>query len=128
MNIVKICAVALLGTVVIFIVKPLKREFSSLITVAVSLTLLLAGVTLFYPTAKNLVENMTVNEFSPYISTVMKTLGIALLTEITSDLCADAGEASLGAKVELAGKAEILLICLPLINEILEMARNLING
>jgi len=38
------------------------------------------------------------------------------------------GENSAASKVEFAGKLEIMLICLPLIDKLLEFARGLLLG
>ena len=58
---------------------------------------------------------------------LMKTMGICFLTQTAEDVCRDAGESSLGAKIELAGKAAILLLCLPLFRELLSIAVELIG-
>ncbi len=58
---------------------------------------------------------------------LMKTLGICFLTQTAGDICRDSGESSLAAKVELAGKTAVLLLCLPLFRELLSTAIGLIE-
>lgn len=50
-----------------------------------------------------------------------KTVGIALVTRLGSDLCRDAGESALGATVEAAGSVCALLCAFPLLWEVMEM-------
>ncbi len=57
-----------------------------------------------------------------WISILLRVLCIAALTHICSSFCKDSGEASLASYVEMGGKAEIILLCLPLIKDLIEMA------
>jgi stage III sporulation protein AD len=59
---------------------------------------------------------------------LVKILAIAYLTTLAADVCRELGEASLGARVEWCGKAEILLLCLPKFWELAELALGLIEG
>ncbi len=52
-------------------------------------------------------------ELSGYITVLMKVLGIAILTQLTSDMCRDAGESALASKVEFSGKIIITAAVLP---------------
>ncbi|MBO5798003.1 MAG: stage III sporulation protein AD [Clostridia bacterium] len=59
---------------------------------------------------------------------LIKSLGICLLTQLTADVCRDAGEAGLASRAELAGKAALLLLALPLFGQLLELALLLMKG
>lgn len=56
------------------------------------------------------------------ITLLLKALGICFLTQLTADTCRDAGENTLAARAELAGKGALLLLILPLFAQILELA------
>jgi stage III sporulation protein AD len=58
---------------------------------------------------------------------LIKILGIAIITELTSDICIDAGESSIASKVSLFAKTEILLLTLPLIKELFSVCQELIK-
>ncbi len=58
---------------------------------------------------------------------LLKALGISILTHVTATVCRDSGEGSIAYYVELGGKAEILLLSLPLIREITDMALELMK-
>ena len=49
-----------------------------------------------------------------YITAVLRVIGIAYIAEFGASICADAGEAGLASKVELAGKALILAASAPI--------------
>ena len=62
-----------------------------------------------------------------YIETLLKALGIAIITHICSTVCRDCGEGSVAGYVELGGKIEIVLLSLPLIREILSSSIELLE-
>lgn len=58
---------------------------------------------------------------------ILKALGIAFVAEIAAGVCRDGGEGGLATWVETAGKLAILLLSLPLIEEILETVKALLG-
>ena len=62
-----------------------------------------------------------------YIEILLKTLAIAYITNISSDICKDCGEGNIASAVEMKGKVEIILLSLPLLEGILELAGELIQ-
>ncbi len=57
-----------------------------------------------------------------YGEPLLKGAGIAMLTEIGVEICRSLGEGNTANYVSLFGKAEILLMTLPLYRQLLEMA------
>lgn len=60
------------------------------------------------------------------LSPVLKTVGIAILTKVASELCKDAKEGGIAAFVETAGAAAALFVCLPLLQTVLNMITGLL--
>ncbi len=65
---------------------------------------------------------------SVYIGSLLKGLGICLLTQLAADTCRDAGETALANKAELVGKVLLLTIALPLFEEIVTLVLSLLQG
>ena len=65
---------------------------------------------------------------SDMASLMIKGLGVAMLTQFCADLCRQSGEAPLANSVELAGKAELLLLCLPMLRDLIELAQGMLEG
>lgn len=63
-----------------------------------------------------------------YGGILLKSLGICFLCQFSSDACKDAGQSALASKVELAGKLMIVLIALPMIEDITQTAVGIIGG
>ena len=61
-------------------------------------------------------------------SLMLKGLGVALLTQFCADLCRQSGEAPLANSVEMAGKAELLLLCMPMLRDLIDVAGEMLAG
>jgi stage III sporulation protein AD len=67
---------------------------------------------------RDLINRAGINE--DFFEILIKITGIAYLIEFGSNLCADAGEKAIAAKVEFAGKALIITMSIPIIATLLE--------
>ncbi len=66
------------------------------------------------------------SSYGDYFKVMLKGLGIAYITEIGADLCRDCGEGQLGSRIELAGKAEVLVIAFPLVKSLIELSESIL--
>ena len=66
------------------------------------------------------------SELDNWQGILFSAMGVAFLSHVSAELCRDCGEASIGGYCELIGKVEILLLCLPLINELLSEVERLV--
>ena len=62
-----------------------------------------------------------------YLEIIIKALAIAYVTQISSELCRDCGEVGIATGIETVGKIEIIILSLPLINNIVAMSEELIS-
>lgn len=125
MEILQIAGIAISGILLVSIIKNFKPELAIyvvLATVLVIFLLALEQLTSVFQFLKTVYDQMTYGkEFFPII---IKVLVVAYLADFTAQLCKDAGEGSIGGKVELAGKIIIFYLSLPILMSIL----NLINS
>ena len=120
--ILKICAVGITGLIIISLIKAYKPEFTVEAVLCTSLILLwcaLDGLELAFTYMENLYGRQ-------YFPVILKVLVIAYATEFTSALCEDAGEKSIGTKVELAGKICIFFVAIPVFTSLLNLLDSLI--
>ena len=61
-------------------------------------------------------------------SVVFRAAGVCLVTQLTADTCRDAGESALAGKAELAGRLVLLLMSLPLFEQILTLIIGVTGG
>ena len=64
---------------------------------------------------------------SELTETVLKALGICIVAELGSQCCRDAGETAIATKVELAAKAALVLMSIPIFQTLLEVAGELLH-
>lgn len=122
MDIVKILAVALLTCVATLIVRQVKPDFASLVSLAggvIILLMLVDYVNQIFDVLATLAEKTKLS--SGLFSIVLKIVGIAYLTEFTASICNDSGSSSLASKVLFAGKIIILILALPILTNIIEI-------
>ena len=61
-----------------------------------------------------------------YFGIVLKVIGIAYLSQFGSQLCMDAGESAVAAKIELAGKVMMMMVSAPVLLELLDVVLHLV--
>ena len=62
-----------------------------------------------------------------YFSVLIKTIGIAYIAQLGSQICSDAGESAIASKVDLCGRLVILVTVMPTVIEIIEMVCTLLE-
>lgn len=127
MTVLKLCMVALLILASSTVIRGWKSDFLPLIRIG---AVVLFG-TLLITSVKPLLSFITTfgnrEGVFQYAETILKGLGIVILTQISADICRDSGEGTLAGHIETVGKVELLLLCIPLIEEILAIAKTLLD-
>ena len=123
MELTVILAVALITAVLGLVLKEQKAELALIVSAA-------GGCVLFYAVLKGVLSylNGMSNYFvkigidSSYFVVILKALGICYITQFVSDLCRDYGQTSLAGRVDLAGKCCILILSVPLMERLIDVA------
>ena len=66
--------------------------------------------------------------YGTYFKLLIKIIGITYLSEFSADLCKDAGANTLASQIELFGKLSILVLCMPILNSLLETIDYFLGG
>ena len=128
MWIIAAAAAGLVGTVLALILGQYRPEFRMLVTAAVTLLLMAMVLEQLSPVLEQLRSTMELTGLTgDYVTILFKAVGICLLTQLAGDVCRDSGESSIASKIELAGRTAILLTAMPLIQEVLAWAWELMN-
>jgi stage III sporulation protein AD len=126
-DIIFICG-GVLGIVIInAVIRPVRAEWAMLVSVCLGLFILRRAVGLVYPIILYIGEITDGSGYNEYFLCAVKALGIATVTHITCETCRDLGENSAAAKVELCGKAAILLCAIPIIKEIFSYIKSFLQ-
>ena len=62
-----------------------------------------------------------------FLETILKIIGIAYIAEFGAQLTRDAGQGSIAAKIELAGKILIMVMAIPIISVLIETMMRLLS-
>ena len=116
----KICGLALICVVAFSVVRQWGRDFEVPMKLCAAAVFLGLIVSLGAPLVTWLRQMMTAGAISEYTDLLLGALGIAFMTGICADLCRECREPTVASYVEMAGRLEILLLCIPLIKEILQ--------
>ncbi len=125
MSVIQICGAAICCLIASFILKEHRMGFSIFLSILGGIFITAAAVKGLYPVIEFIKDISEDSAFSKYIPIMIKALGIAFAVQITSDICKDAGESGLASKLELFGKVQLIIISLPLISDLINLAKNL---
>ena len=122
MDIIKVIGIALVTTFAVMVLKPTKPELAAIVSVAGGVIVLL----MFVDSLGQVIQGFSsiVNKSgirSEVFSALLKIIGIGYLTEFAAGICADAGNGSMAQKVNLAGKVVILVLALPIIDNLIQI-------
>ena len=118
---IKVCFFAVICTVASVIIKQCRPEYAFLVRVASTVGLCAVAVSVAIPIItyiRSIFDGGLGEEFA-YVENVLKALGVAVLTQICADICRDLGEGSAASGVELIGRIEILLLCIPMFEAVI---------
>ena len=129
MNYISICGICIVCAIISLTLKRYNPEISLLVSVTAGVIVAISLLNQIVPAisqVKNILSLANLN--NTYSLILFKSLGICFLCQFASDSCEDAGEKALASKIQLAGKISVVLLSLPLIEEIATTAIKLIQG
>jgi stage III sporulation protein AD len=105
------------------------KAWSSMLSMMVSAMVIMLGLSYLAPVLDFLrqLESLTGLQ-ADMVKILLKACGIGILTEITVLLCSDAGNAALGQSLRILSSMVILWISLPLLQGLLELVREILEG
>ena len=118
----KVSGVVLIGAVASLLLKEKNRSFSFAVVMCALITVVIFCIKSGLYQSISDISQKSETPFSGVMPVLLKALGVSYITGITAELCSSAGENSLAAAVGFAGKTEILILCLPLVTKLLQIA------
>jgi stage III sporulation protein AD len=128
-EIAQIVGIALITTILLIILRQERPVMAVLLSIVFSIMVfvfMMGKMSSIIDVMKELTRRAEVNYF--FLSTILKILGVAYLSEFAAAICNDAGEQAVGKKVEFAAKIIIAVLALPIMIAILESLMELMPG
>ncbi|MCL1919058.1 MAG: stage III sporulation protein AD [Peptococcaceae bacterium] len=128
MDIVQIVGIALVVTSVGAILKQFRPEMAVQLTIVASVALFIVvmdKVKLVVDLLESLANQASISSF--YLFIVLKIVGVAFIAELGSQICRDAGDGALAAKVDIAAKVSVIVLAMPIITAIIQSMMTLLG-
>lgn len=121
-NFVKIAAGILVALVLYLLLNKQGKDFSTLVTLAVCCMVICTVMSYLKPVIVFMEKLEQLGKFDPEMMQIMfKAVGIGLLAEIVSLICADAGNSSMGKSLQILASVTILCLATPLFTSLIEI-------
>lgn len=121
MDIIKIAAFAFAALFMFLLFKDKRSDISTLISLSAGAIIFLVVITQLNDVIyfiKDMADKANIDMV--YIGVVLKILAIAYLATFCSEICKDAGAASIASKVEFSAKILILTLAIPILMAVLQ--------
>ncbi len=126
-DILKIAVVAIIAAICAVVVKKNVQELG-LVLALIAGVLILSYALGTLKSVTELLESLadTAGLSPAVLAPVVKTVGIAIVTHVSAEVCRDAKEGGIASFLETAGAAAALLVALPLVRAVLDMVIGLL--
>lgn len=128
MNIFTLVAIAVIGAVISVLMREYRPEYTAPVAIGTGIIILIHALPQTREIAEYLEDISKLADIdSIYINTILKALGVCIITQLASDTCKDCGQSSIASKVELGGKIAILTISIPFFISLIETIQKLLD-
>ena len=118
--------IGVLVSLLLVIQKDAGGKYTTLLLTAGGIFLLYFFLERISPVFSLVGEYMKVGQMGEQGELLLKALAVGYLIKIGGDTCRDLGAEGIAAKLELCGRAELLLLSLPLLSELIATAFSLV--
>ena len=125
----KATAGVLLAVILSLILSRHGKDYSTILIICVCCMVCSVAIQ-FYQEIFQFVQKLTQtgNLNSELIKIILRSVGIALLAEVTVLICMDSGNSALGKVIQMLSSAVILWICIPLFTELVDLVENILGN
>jgi len=116
-----IMAFIIIAVILAISIKSKSPEFSSLISVALGVTVIalcIGRLKIIVNTVKEISDDIHIDK--TYIVILIKLMGIAYICEFAAGISKDAGYGAVASQIELIGKLTMLMVSLPVLMQLVE--------
>lgn len=126
-DILKLAAIAIVAAICAVVVKKNVQDLGLVLALAAGI-LILSQALGAVNSIRDMLETLadTAGLAPAILAPVIKTVGIAIVTHISAEVCRDAKEGGIAAFLETAGAICALMVALPLMRSVLDMVVGLL--
>lgn len=127
MEMIKIIGVGIMGAIAAITVKEYKPAMAVPIGISTAVILffmVLSQVKYVIDIIKMTASGLNLN--MEYIAAILKMIAVAYLAQFGAEICRDAGQKAIAAKIELAGKVIIVVLSVPILLALMNLLMGLL--
>ena len=129
MDIFTLAGIAVICALLCVIVRQYRPEAALGVGIAGGVLLMGAAALMLAPSVEALKElSRRAGLDNGFAQVLIKALAVCCITQLAADICRDAGESALASKLELAGRAAVGVISLPVFLELAVIVAGLVGG
>ncbi|MBQ8924454.1 MAG: stage III sporulation protein AD [Lachnospiraceae bacterium] len=128
MSIGILMALIIIAIILALSLKSRNPEISSIISVCLCLVIISVCVdmlNIIINKVKSISSNVDIDK--TYIFILLKLIGIAYICEFASGISKDAGYSAVASQIELLGKLTMLMVSLPVLEQVIEIIINMMR-
>ena len=125
----KATAGILITTVLCLALAKQGKDYSLLLTITACTMVIIAAITFISPILAFINRLQAMAQWqNDMMQILLKAVGIGLISEVTSLICNDAGNAALGKSLQIIATSAILWLSLPLITELVALLERILGA
>ena len=109
------------------LIKEYKREYAPIISICctgVIFGFIVPYAGDIFSRVNNISERLGVD--GEYVLMAIKVIGISYITQLSCEICRDAGENALAVNMEFAGKIMLTAVCVPVISDLIYIVERIL--
>lgn len=104
------------------------KDITLLLGLAVCCMVLAAAIAYLKPVMEFITKLKSIGQLdSQWISVMLKAVGIGLIAELSSLICADSGNSALGKTIQILASAAILWLSVPLMSALMDLIQKILG-
>lgn len=125
---VKAAAGVLIAVILALTLSKNSKDLALLLGLAVCTMVTLAAITYIQPIVQFMQQLQSIGNLdNTMVSILLKVVGIGLIAELSSLICADAGNSAMGKALQYLATAVILYLSLPMLSKLLELMETILG-
>lgn len=125
----KAVSMALIAVVLCLFVSKRDKEIAMLLSIAACCMLLIVAVQYLKPVFEFFNQLKTLGNFDGgMLSILMQAVGVGVLAQIMSMVCADAGFGAIGKALQILATAVTMCLSLPVFQSLIDLLEGILNG
>ena len=116
-----VCGLCICASLICKITEKNTKEQAVMLSIAIcvfAMLTMLSDIPIIYGKADRLAAMVDLD--TSQVTLIFKALGICYLTQFSADICRDCGESAVASAAEIFGRIQLVLLSLPLFEELIE--------